>query len=171
MFPVFENNKSSLEKWWFACMPWGYRALIFGLNWYNITLTPEMGNAFSFVSLFPPHFTLYKSALLCIYERESHICVCGIWEYTCTWLNHDDVIKWKHFRGFPSQSQWRGALTFSLICAWTNGYGNNGDAGDLRRHRAHYHVTVMTKIYLRGIKRWIKRVFVSLYVYICVTKR
>ena len=33
---------------------------------------------------------------------------------------------------------------FSLICAWTNGRVNNRDAGDLRRHRAHYDVTVMT---------------------------
>ena len=32
---------------------------------------------------------------------------------------------------------------FSLICAWTNDWANNRDAGDLRRHRAHYDVTVM----------------------------
>ena len=44
---------------------------------------------------------------------------------------------------FPSQRQWRGALMFSLIYAWTNGWVNNQDACDLRRHRAHYDVTVM----------------------------
>ena len=32
---------------------------------------------------------------------------------------------------------------FSLICAWTNGWASNRDAGDLRRHRAHYDVNVM----------------------------
>ena len=32
---------------------------------------------------------------------------------------------------------------FSLICAWTNGGVNNLDAGDMRRHCAHYDVTVM----------------------------
>ena len=32
---------------------------------------------------------------------------------------------------------------FSLICAWTGSWVNNQDAGDLRRHRAHYDVTVM----------------------------
>ena len=32
---------------------------------------------------------------------------------------------------------------FSLIGAWTNGWVNNRDVGDLRRHRAHYDVTVM----------------------------
>ena len=44
---------------------------------------------------------------------------------------------------FPSQSQRRGALMFFFICAWTNGWVNNRDAGDLRRHRAHYDITVM----------------------------
>ena len=68
-------------------------------------------------------------------------------------MAHDDVIKWKHFprywsfvRGIhrspvnsPHTGQWRGAL----ICAWINGWVNNGQAGDLRRHRAHYDVIVM----------------------------
>ena len=29
---------------------------------------------------------------------------------------------------------------FSLICAWINGWVNNGEGGDLRRHRTHYDV-------------------------------
>ena len=44
---------------------------------------------------------------------------------------------------FPAQGQWRGALTFSLICAWINGWVNNREAGDSMRHRAHYDVTVI----------------------------
>ena len=70
---------------------------------------------------------------------------------------HDDVIKWKHFprywpfvRGIqrfpvnsPHKGQWRGALMFSLICVWINAWVNNREAGDLRRHRAYYDVTVM----------------------------
>ena len=70
---------------------------------------------------------------------------------------HDDVIKWKHFprywpfvRGIhrspvnsPHKGQWRGALMFSLICVWINGWVNNGQAGYLRRFCAHYDVTVM----------------------------
>ena len=70
---------------------------------------------------------------------------------------HDDVIKWKHFsrcwpfvRGIqpppvdsPHTGQWRRALMFSLICAWTTSWANNRSAGHLRRHRAHYDVTVM----------------------------
>ena len=71
--------------------------------------------------------------------------------------NHDDVIKWKQFprywpfvRGIhrspvnsPHKGQWRGALMFSLICVWINGWVNNGEAVDLRRYRAHYNVTLM----------------------------
>ena len=70
---------------------------------------------------------------------------------------HDDVIKWKHFpRYWPfvrgihrspvnsqHKGQWRGALIFSLICDWINGWANNREADDLRRYRAHYDVTVM----------------------------
>ena len=72
--------------------------------------------------------------------------------------DYDDVIKWKHFpRSWPIvrgiyrsppvdstyKGQWRGALMFTLICAWTSGWANNKDAGDLRRHHADYDVTVM----------------------------
>ena len=72
-------------------------------------------------------------------------------------LTHDDVIKWRHFPCYwpfvwgihrspvnsPHKDQWRGALMFSLICVWINGWVNNREAGDLRRHRAHYDVIVM----------------------------
>ena len=45
---------------------------------------------------------------------------------------------------FPHEGQWRGgALIFSLICVWINGWVNNREAGDLRRYRAHYDVSVM----------------------------
>ena len=70
---------------------------------------------------------------------------------------HYDIIKWKHFprnwplvRGIhrspvnsPHKGQWRGALMFSLICVWINGWVNNHEAADFRRYRAHYDVIVM----------------------------
>ena len=43
----------------------------------------------------------------------------------------------------PHKGQWRGGLMFSLICTWINGWVNNREAGDLRRHRGHYDVNVM----------------------------
>ena len=80
-------------------------------------------------------------------------------------LEHDDVIKWKHFprnwplvRGIhrspvnsPHKGQWRGALMFSLICAWIKGWVNDGEVGDLRLYRAHYDVIVMNNILLMSI--------------------
>ena len=54
----------------------------------------------------------------------------------------------------PHKGQWRGALMFSLICAWINGWVNNREAGDLIRHCVHYDVTV-----LRGLHyTWTKHV-------------
>ena len=44
----------------------------------------------------------------------------------------------------PHKGQWRGALMYSLICVWINGWVNNREAGDLRRYRGHYDVIVMT---------------------------
>ena len=43
----------------------------------------------------------------------------------------------------PHIDHGRGALIFSLIWAWAIGSVNNRAAGDLRRHRAYYDVTVM----------------------------
>ena len=41
------------------------------------------------------------------------------------------------------RGQWREPLMFSLMCAWTNGWTNNRDPGDLGRLGAHRDVTVM----------------------------
>ena len=71
--------------------------------------------------------------------------------------DRDDVIRWKHFPCYwpfvrgnhrspvnsPHKGQWRGALMFSMICISINGWVNNREAGDFRRHHAHYDVTVM----------------------------
>ena len=67
---------------------------------------------------------------------------------------YDDVIKWKHFPRywhfvqripgeFLSQRPVGGALMICLICVWINGWVNNHEADDLRRHRGHYDVIVM----------------------------
>ena len=44
---------------------------------------------------------------------------------------------------FPAQRPVTRSFDVSLISAQINGQVNNGEAGDLRRHRAHYDVTVM----------------------------
>ena len=51
------------------------------------------------------------------------------------------------------KGQWRRALMFSLFWAWTNGWVNNREAGDLRHHRA-----IVMKWYItykiQGVKRY-----------------
>ena len=73
-------------------------------------------------------------------------------------IYHDDLIKWKHFPHYwpfgwgihwslvnsPHTGQWRWTLMFSVIWAWTNGWVNNWNGCDLRRHHDHYDLTVMS---------------------------
>ena len=47
-----------------------------------------------------------------------------------------------------------GALMFSLICALINGWVNNREAGDLRRHRSRNDVTVMTSRLRQNVPRF-----------------
>ena len=54
--------------------------------------------------------------------------------------------------GFPSQRPV--TLSFDVfICAWTGGWANNRDAGDLRRHHAHHDGTVMKSEIFKLIKQ------------------
>ena len=85
---------------------------------------------------------------------------------------HGDVIKWKHVLRYWSfvrgihrspvnssyKGQWCGALVFTLICDWINGWVNNRKAGVLRRRRAHYDVIVMPmecKKFHQHLKSWL----------------
>ena len=90
--------------------------------------------------------------------------LCG---YNAYGYRYDDVIKWKHLLRYcpfvpgiyrspvnsPHKGQWRGAFTFSLICAGTNDWANNREAGDLSHHRVHYDVIVTVTSTL--VKMWI----------------
>ena len=80
-----------------------------------------------------------------------------LWGMSSYELKHDDVIKWKHFPRYwpfvdgihrspvnsPHKGQWCGALMFLWSAPWINGWVNNWEASDLRRHHAHYDVTVL----------------------------
>ena len=43
----------------------------------------------------------------------------------------------------PLQRRVMRSFDVLVICTWINGWVNNREAGDLRRHRAHYDITVM----------------------------
>ena len=92
-------------------------------------------------------FVGLADGMLAIYDTQQIIKV----GYT----HHDDVINGNIFRvtglswGKSIGHRWIPRINasdtelFSLICVWINGWVNNGEAGDLRRHRAHYDVTAM----------------------------
>ena len=82
------------------------------------------------------------NVLICDESHRAENKIMMMWE-----LIHDDVIKWKHFDQ---------ALMF-FISARINGWVNNGEAGDLRRYRAHYDVTVMHQQNLRPPRAIVKR--------------
>ena len=44
---------------------------------------------------------------------------------------------------FPTQRPVTRSFDISLICAWINGWVNNGKTADLGCHRVHYEVTIM----------------------------
>ena len=48
---------------------------------------------------------------------------------------------------FSSQRPVTRSFDVFFICAWTNGWANHRDAGDLRRHCAHYGTTVMCPLW------------------------
>ena len=68
-------------------------------------------------------------------------CMVYIYIYILTWWHH----QMETFSALLAicRGNWRGALMFPLICTRINGWVNNDEVGDLRRHRAHCNVTVM----------------------------
>ena len=86
----------------------------------------------------------------------SYFYLCGTW-----WRNQMELFPryWPFVKGihrWPVDSlrkgQWRGALMFSLICAWTNDWENHRDASHLIRHLAHYDVSVMSLVVMCNIQ-------------------
>ena len=122
--------------------------------------------------------------------RESHPLSCHLnalyHSYSVACFDHDDVIKFNHFLCYWPSVRWihrssvisrhkcqrRGGLIFSMICAWINGWVNNREASDLRRHYAHYDVTViiwrrysLASSFWETPPRWTK-LFCQYYIYI-----
>ena len=102
------------------------------------------------------------------YNQNKQITNIYIWDILLYHSDHNDVIKWKHFphywpfvRGIhwspvnsPHKGQWHGALMFSLIYAWINGWLNNPEASKLRHHCAHYDAIVMCWLGVSMSKYW-----------------
>ena len=66
-----------------------------------------------------------------------------------------------------SPHKWHGALMFTLICACIDGWVNNRKAGDVRRHRIHYDVTVKMlhfKVVNDAVIVWIPHVCIPIHI-------
>ena len=164
---IFHWKNLYAAIWWYpyenitlGCLQWS----ITHLKFESITLVCEGQCHFSCWYMYTPH--------------SIHNTVAPHVRGTSTSRAHADVIKWKHFpRYWPflwgihrspvnsrHKGQWRGALMFSLICAWLNGWVNNREASDLRRHRAHYDVIVMILSFLYwSAFAYVWRAFIEFY--------
>ena len=106
--------------------PWGYSMML------NVVKTWSLFYNFLWNRVFRKHFGVILAIMMTssngnTFRVTGHLCG----EFTGP-------------RWIPRiKGQWRGTLMFSLICGRINGWVNNGKAGDLRRHRAHYDVIVM----------------------------
>ena len=72
--------------------------------------------------------------------------------------SNQNIFHWPFVRGIDRflvnslhKSQWRGALMFSLVCVWVN----DREAGDLKRYRACFDVTVMLTQHHRDYFRYL----------------
>ena len=152
-------HENAFETWSTKCRPF-----CSGLNTLMIIkVTKEVeGCRLSKGHVFLAFIAWYLLSLL---GRQEAISV-EKWQEMPIYYHHDDIIEWKHFpRYWPflrgihrspvnsfHKGHWRGALMFSLICAWTNGSANHRNAGDLRCHRTHYDITVMMP--LDNSRKW-----------------
>ena len=128
------------------------RALLMHTFWYLLSLdhiTVDTGLR-GLTAIFSP----LNSELHTIWQRlpkpSKYIGLIGF--LATRWRHQEETLPryWPFVRGIhrppvnsSHKAQRRGDLMFSLICAWISGWVNNREAGDLRRHRAHYDVIVI----------------------------
>ena len=96
--------------------------------WHVTFFTPQVMQHIRIIMEVISHqkFSLWR------HQMETFSALLALWG----WIHQSPV-------NSPHKGQWRGALLFSLICAWINGWVNNRESGDVRRHRAYYNVIVM----------------------------
>ena len=123
---------------------------VWGIDWWQVDLPAQMASDAESISISWRHYGLALCCFVVIWYRSispmsfsvTSLSDCGYTPLPVKQSWHDDVIKWKHFPRYwpfelgihrsrvnsPHKGQWRGALMFSLICVWINGWVNNGEA-------------------------------------------
>ena len=93
--------------------------------------------------IIPVTLILFKETMFTFSITFHHWNCVSSWDLLSPWWRHQmetfSALPYRPFvRGIhrspvvsTHKGQWRGALMFSLICAWTNDWANNEDAGDL----------------------------------------
>ena len=99
-------------------------------------------------AMYAPEATmLFKFSRNCVDSVPSRLmAVYNMMGCYASWWRYWPFVRW--IQRSPHKGPWGGALMFSFLCAWINGWVNNGAAGDLRHHRTHCDVTVMCTLKL-----------------------
>ena len=132
VFLLLIPTQSAISSWWLRLL----------LGFYVHCIYSEL------------HLMLFETRLLWFYNNVPPLDVSSPGYYRWIMMTSSNGIffprYWPFVQGihrspgeFPHKGQWRGALKFSLICARINGWVNNREVGDLRRHKAHCDVIVM----------------------------
>ena len=134
-----------------------------GINWWSVNiasgsvLVPSGNKPLTYWPIQTESRRLYVKSSTFTRQQRDLMESARLMLALCQKRHYDDVIKWNHFpRYWPfvqgihwspvnslHKGQWRGALMIYLIRGWINGWVNNREAGDMRRHLVHYDVTVM----------------------------
>ena len=121
-------------------------AMLYALK-FNLCLTSPARTSLVLIN------TMFAHVCLCLKSALAHQQTQRWYVIICFLTKHDDIIKTFSVLlalcgvihrlpvDYPHKGLWHGALIFSLIYAWTNGWANIWEAGDFRRHRTHYDVT------------------------------
>ena len=149
-FPI-SNRLTSLALWQPNDCPSASKATLMNMDKYFMWIHYERLHN---------HNKAKHNKTVCIFLGIYCIYIYQLKQYCSVTLNLDAVIKWKHFprnwpivRGIhrslvdsPHKGQRGRALMFSLMGAWTNGWVNSRDVGDLIRHGAHCNVILICNV-------------------------
>ena len=130
------------------------------------------------VTMYTKRGTIELNQIILLNQPQNFLTSQGTFKSMATWWRHqmETFLRyWPFVRGnhrspvnSPHKGQWRGALIFSLICVWINGWVNNREAGDLRRYRAHYDVSVMVPQNLCQNRKYCSSITSSVFMNVCI---
>ena len=144
-----------------------------GMAQWRISASQSLSELIGFMNEYEENVVWFNvNACLYLFVMR-FVCYSQSFQLLFSWVDllmgHDDVMKWKHFprywpfvRGIhrsPVNSHTKASdaeLCYFLVCARINGWVNNGEAGDLRRHCARYDAIVMYAYKMRHMVYWVR---------------